>query len=234
MRISLVVLLSVAFLSFFSCKKSNDSDPINPTNKEIKIWSGQDTLLVITGNSKTYNAVSENEEVAQVTMQNKELKILSGLPGVTKIRITDENNTTVVMDVRVVSFSGNWRSIENNATYKGKVTVQTGDAALTNKLVDSLTLEANLRYGIIFGTIDHSFVEVASNKLRREGSYSFKNLILTFTVNEISDNYTITPFSESMVAVSQDLTHYYQNLYPAKNVTKVVLTRYLRFAPLYG
>lgn len=234
MRISLFVLLSVAFLLFFSCKKSNELDPINPINKEIKIWSGQDTLLVITGNSTIYSAVSENEDIVQVTMEGKELKIISGIPGVTKIRISDENNTTVEIAIHVLSFSGNWRNIENNASYKGKAIVQTGDPVLTSELTDSLTQEANLRYGVIFGGIDRSFVEVVSNKLRREGTYSFKNLTLTFIANGTSDLYTIIPFSETVVAVYQDLTAHYQSLYPEKNVTKVVMIRYLRLVPLYG
>lgn len=237
MRISLLVLLSVAFLSLFSCKKSNESDPVPPTNltkREIKIWSGKDTLLVITGTSTTYNAVSENEDIVQVVMKNNELKIVSGIPGTTKIRISDETNTTVEIDIHVLSFSGNWRNIENNASYKGKAIVQTGDPALTSELTDSLTQEANLRYGVIFGGVDQSFVEVVSNKLRREGTYSFTNLRLTFTSNGTSDHYTIIPFSETVVAVSQDLTAYYQSLYPGKNVTRVVMIRYLRFVPLYG
>jgi hypothetical protein len=223
-----------------ACSKNNEDlhtiDP--PALGPVLLWPGEDSLFTPEGNPQVTKVSSDNEAVVKATVQGSKIKLSAGITGSTNIRITDNADHTFPREVRSMNLTFQWKSLTNE-TYTTNVTVAATDAAFAQTLSTELTTQATIPLDMSFAITDASTFRYrlanAGNNVV-EGSFSFSNLTLTLNRNDSKvEVYQVIPYANRMIlGLRQDLTAYYQSLYPNKGITTVIITRHIKQNPPLG
>lgn len=226
MRTLQLSALLIAFVSFgTSCKKDDDSLKLVPGGV-IGLWAGLDTTITLTG-KQPFTISSDNASISNGIIQGDQLHITTGVPGVATLRVTDGDKRAGVIKVISGTLEMEWRRRETVLPSTASIVVETGDDVLSTELRTTLAAAAEAqvtgRYSIMFEA-GGKFAERTRPGDIIEGTYTFQSRILTLTLPNKVRTYKINPFNISRIYLEEDLTTYYQGLYPGKNVTKVTVT----------
>jgi hypothetical protein len=223
-----------AFL-VLSCKKDKDKEEVftpNPDTNKITLWAGQDTVITLANAAGQYTVTSGNDEIARAVIQDNRIHITTDMPGATTIRVTDQANHTDTIQLEAISLDGLWRRRVQNGILPTSVLVECSDPVFTETLQDELkeeVVEAGMIYGLDFvSTFPPVFWEERFGG-RNRGTFSFRNLTLTLTLNNTPEVYRLHPVGLRMFGLEQDLTSQYQTLHPTKGITRVSIIRYYHY-----
>jgi hypothetical protein len=229
----------VCTLTFVACSKNKDNP--KPEKQPVRLWAGQDTVIALTSQDGQYTATSGNEQVARVTVQDKNLHITTSYPGTTTIQITGPDNRITDFQLVTNSVTGTWKRIKGGTdSTDGWTTVEVAcsDPALAATLqeeLDEKDIKPESVRGLAFQDYaDTVFREIKADNSRREGTFTFHDLTLTLTEGSTVEVYRLIPFTLSRFALEQDLTAQYQALHPGKGITRVTRTRYYTVVHMPG
>lgn len=226
----------VCTLAFTACSKNNDKP--KPDEEPLRLWAGQDTVIVLTGGAGQYTATSDSTQVAQVTVQNDSLRITTSYPGPATIHITGPDNRTTDLKLIARSVVGTWFRVEVRTGKWDSVEVECNDPGLAATLQEQLSEKEmkpeSIRALAFRDYADLAFQEIKTDNSRRQGIFSFHDLTLTLTEGSTVEVYRLIPFTLSRFALEQDLTTQYQALHPGKGITRVTRTRYYTVVQMPG
>jgi hypothetical protein len=242
--IQLSFAIAAITLLLTACSKNNDDQKINPPPPgPVLLWPGEDSLYTPEGNVQPSQVTSDNEAVVKAAIQGSRIKLSAGIIGTTNIRITDAANHTLPKEVRTMNLAYQWKSVAENEPYKTSVIVEATDGSFAETLHTELVNEAKIPFQLQFvspytDNVNESLFRLIGPNTNGmiEGSFSFVNLTLTLTTNGGKVTiYKVIPYANRRIlALREDLTAYYQSLYPGKGITSVIITKHIRNYPPLG
>ncbi|MDJ1479972.1 hypothetical protein QNI16_05700 [Cytophagaceae bacterium YF14B1] len=225
------LLLFSAFILFFTActKKETIPEPEPPKETAIELWLGEDSLYTPENNLVVTQATVAHPDAVSAVVENGKvrLKALQEV-GATYVTLTDATNQSIQIVVWTLT-PYQLKNLVNHATYKPSVKVQAADAATSATITAELEAKIAKPFRMQFRSSGMAIYweEGVANPL--QASYQFGDLQLEFTVNEVKHLYKVhTHTDRTILALEQDLTAYYQALYPDKGIESVVTTEYVQ------
>ncbi|SDD87183.1 hypothetical protein [Niabella drilacis] len=227
----------IAAFSFFillvtACGKNDVALPAREPEKDtVSLWANTENRLALPGYAgKGYMLVASDSSIAAAVWDGDGVRISAHTPGNTVITILDKMLGTSLMKITVFSRSVatayGWRGVENTQ-WKTAVIVKAGNAAgaleLQHQLLDSIKNEIQ-GSGFIFR--GNEAAEYSRNRQLYKVAYVFKDWILVLNHEGWQEQIPLRPATYNVIGLTQDLTDRYKARYPARKISKVIITRY--------
>lgn len=250
----LFVLILVFASLFYSCKKdTNDNEkPLPPDSiiPTVSLWAGTDTTIALSTlkiDGNIFTISSDNNDIARVTTDNKNLVVNSYKPGKVNVVFKSDQNKTFHILVQPITMrgvsGGEWLSVSKDA-YKAHVTVKASDQKFADSLYNALLGEIDDKgeAGLIRYKFYHNNTFSFFNKLKgvypfKEGTWTYDKLQLTVKYDNKKETYQIIPippYPVSFIELKRDLTNQIQQQFPDKGVTEVITHLYLFYYRVPG
>ena len=238
MRLFHVLIFLVPCLTLLSCKKDLEAPKIPVNTSAVQLLAGLQTEIVISGDVKSYTAVSDHPDIAGATVQDNKITVTTHKPGITFIRVSEGGLTASIKVIATTLAGRNWVRIAGDANYETKVTVEGADAtfaaALKKQLQDELALPQNALIDVTYIDNPLIFRERYPDNKKREGTYSYDKLVVTQVYDGVTEVYRLIAITKTIFGFERDLTDHYKSLHPDKGIQKVTVTRFLRDRPYPG
>ena len=237
--IKLIPAFIVLFLStiFLSCDEKKSVMTIDQS--KLSMVSGANRSVLIEGGYPEYSVVSRNESIATASITDDMLIVTALQSGETVLTIFDTESSIVVVPIVVHPYSSQTILKIDSLYIRTVIKDQNIKNIIENELISSFSFSLNTHYVLGFKAegpgdllicpggkdINHAIEGIFNiEKAEQNLSYhfSYENESLTYQI-EIVDLATKTsPIEIVKISLTEDLTEYYQSIYPDAGVEKVL------------
>ena len=232
-------IIILLLISLISCIKGGDDtvSPLPEIKTVISLWAGTDTAVSISSlkvEGNTFTVTSANRDIAQITIDNKNLLVSSYKVGKVDVILKNEQGKIYRFLVQPIAMrgvsSGSWISISKD-DQKSYVTVRATDQKFADSIYNVLLKEINdngesgfFRYQFYDNLTFSFFSKTKGNYPYKEGSWSYDKLRLTLNANNKNQLYQIIPISPyplTFIELKRDLTDQLSQQFPDKGITNI-------------
>lgn len=219
-----------ATVLFCSCNKEVQNEPILDF-KEVSVWVGKTRNVEIISSKVSEFEVLDNSIIDLVIKNNS--MIISGLSaGITTVLIKNTDNILSKLIVKSFNIEGNWKYIGTDSGLDDDVIIEVKDTSVKSEIMNNILNNTTLHENLIYQFKPHNALKVYYENIDGgcyEGKYEWNNFDLTVSFKGEINSFLINPIGNTAhtVAMIQDLTAKFKQLFPNAGVQKVLFKRHL-------
>lgn len=220
----------VTTVLFCSCNKEVQNKPMLDF-KEVSVWVGKTRSVEIIS-SRVFELEVLDNSIIDLAINNNSMTISGLSTGITTVLIKDTDNLLSELIVKSYNIEGDWKYIGADHGLEDEVIIEVRDADVKSEIMSNIFNNTTLHENIIYQFKPHNALRVYYEDIDGffyEGKYEWNNFDLTVSFKGKINSFLIDPIGNTAhtVAIIQDFTDEFKQLFPNAGVQKVLFKRHL-------